>query len=125
MASTRVLATIFAIAIVLKLILIISRSNLWVKAAGIMLGNYMRTMVIYLMLSAIVGYYVLTRINIIDVAAVMLFTSLLIGIALAPYSASLLKLPENVMRVGVGKAWLPMLIWGLLALWVLYAVLFN
>jgi hypothetical protein len=125
MAPTNVLATIFAIAVLIKLIFIISKPNLWKKATDFLLGNYLRTTVIYLILAVIVGYYVLTSINIIDVAAVMLFTSLLIGVALAPYSTSLLRLQEDVMKVGLEKAWLPMLIWGLLALWVLYAVWFN
>ncbi len=92
------------------------------KIVDVIMKNYVRTMVIYLILAAIVGYYVLTSINIMDVAVVMLFTSLLIGVSLAPYSTSLIKLQEEVMSVGVGKAWLPMLIWGILALWILYAV---
>jgi hypothetical protein len=122
MAPTKVLATIFAVAVLVKLTLIICKPDLWMKLLDLIMKKYVRTMVIYMMLAAIVGYYVLTTIHIIDVAAVMLFTSLLIGVSLAPYSTSLLKLREDVMSVGIGKAWLPMLIWGILALWVLYAV---
>lgn len=122
MAPTKVLATIFAAAVLVKLTLIICKPDLWMKIVDLFIKKYVRTMVIYAVLAAIVGYYVLTTIHIIDVAAVMLFTSLLIGVSLAPYSTSLLKLREDVMNIGVGKAWLPMLIWGILALWVLYAV---
>ncbi len=122
MAPTKVLATIFAVAVLVKLTLIICKPDLWMKLLDLIMKKYVRTMVIYMMLAAIVDYYVLTTIHIIDVAAVMLFTSLLIGVSLAPYSTSLLKLREDVMSVGIGKAWLPMLIWGILALWVLYAV---
>jgi hypothetical protein len=121
MPPIKILAIIFAIAVLVKLTLIISRPDLWMKVVDVIMEKPVRTMVIYLTLAAIVGYYVLTKITIIDVAAVMLFTSLLIGVGLAPYSTSLLKLRDDVMSVGLRKAWLPVLIWGLLALWILYA----
>ena len=123
MTSIKILATIFALAVLVKLALIIIRPNLWMKVVDVILKNYVRTMVVYLVLAAIVGFYVLTNLSIVDVAAVMLFTSLLGGVSLAPYSTSLKKLQEEVMSVGLGKTWLPMLIWGLLALWILLAAL--
>ena len=123
MTSIKILATIFALAVLVKLALIIIRPNLWMKVVDVILKNYVRTMVVYLVLAAIVGFYVLTNLSIVDVAAVMLFTSLLGGVSLAPYSTSLKKLQEEVMSVRLGKTWLPMLIWGLLALWILLAAL--
>ncbi len=122
MTSIKILAAIFAVATLVKLAFIIARPRIWAQAADVIIKNYQRMTVIYLIGAAIVGYFVLTRINIIDVAAVMLFTALLIGLALAPYSESLLKLSDDVMKVGMGKTWLAVLIWGLLALWTLYAV---
>jgi hypothetical protein len=121
MSPTKILATIFAIAVLVKITLIIIKPNLWMKVVDVIMENYVRTMVIYLVLAAVVGSYILTRISILDIAVVMLFTSLLVGVSLLPYSASLLKLREDILRVGLGKAWLPMLIWSLLALWILHA----
>jgi hypothetical protein len=122
MTPTKILAIIFAVAILVKLAFLIIRPRLWARAAHAVIGNYATATVIYLILAAIVGYYVLTSINIVEVAAVMLFASLLIGLSLAPYAASLVKLSDEVMQVGLGKTWLALVIWGLLALWVLYAV---
>ena len=121
MGPNKILASIFALAILIKLAFIIARPNLWMKFAGVLIENSARTTVIYLILAAIVGYYVFSRISILDAAAVMLFTSLLMGLSLAPYGKSLLKLGEEAMSTGLGKAWLPLLLWGLLALWILYA----
>jgi len=122
MTPIKVLATIFAFAVLAKLTFLIVKPDLWMGFVGVFLKNYTMTIIIYLALAAIVGYFILTSISITDVAAVMLFTSLLIGIALVPYSTSLLKIAEEAMSTGLGKAWISMVIWGSLALWVLYAV---
>jgi hypothetical protein len=119
----KILATIFAVAVLVKLIFLVINPNLWMKKIGGLLKNPLMTTAVYLGVATIVGYFVLTRISIIDVAAVMLFTSLLIGLGLAPYSSFLLKMGEEMINKGVGKAWLALVIWGALALWVLFAVL--
>jgi hypothetical protein len=119
----KILATIFAVAVLVKLIFLVINPNLWMKKIGGLLKNPLMTTAVYLGAATIVGYFVLTRISIIDVAAVMLFTSLLIGLGLAPYSSFLLKMGEEMINKGVGKAWLALVIWGALALWVLFAVL--
>ena len=92
------------------------------KTVGAMLNYPVATTLIYLFLAGIVGYYVLSNIAIIQIAAVMLFTSLLGGIGLAPYSRVMLRLGEEILNEGVSKAWLSMLIWTLVAIWVLYTV---
>jgi hypothetical protein len=122
MAATEILATIFAVVVLVKLSILLTNPKLWMSMAGALLRHNVLTMLIYLGLAAIVGYYVLLSLNIIEVAAVMLFTSLLLGLSLVPYSTAIINLPEEVLSIGVGKAWLAMLIWGALAIWVLYAV---
>jgi hypothetical protein len=87
------------------------------------LQNSILITVIYLVLAGIVGYYILASFSIVQVAAVMLWTSLLIGVAVAPYSDIILKWREEVLSKGLGKAWLGISIWTVIAVWVLYAVL--
>jgi hypothetical protein len=52
----------------------------------------------------------------------MLFTGLLTGLSLIPYSAQFLKLGTEMTAGGFGKAWLSLVIWGVLALAVLCRV---
>jgi len=77
-------------------------------------------------LAIVVGYYVLTRLYIVDVAAVMLFTALVMGVGMMPYSKELLKIAEEMSMTRsdlLRNAWLPIVIWGVIALWVLTSVL--
>lgn len=122
MTPIEILATIFAVIVIIKLAVITADPNLWMKTAGALLKNQVLTTIIYSVLAVIIGYYVFTALSVVQVAAVMLFTSTLIGIGLAPYSKIILKLGEELSDVGVSKAWLAMLIWGMLAIWVLYSV---
>ncbi len=122
MTPIEILATIFAVIVIIKLAVITADPNLWMKTAGALLKNQVLTTIIYSVLAVIIGYYVFTALSVVQVAAVMLFTSTLIGIGLAPYSKIILKLGEELSDVGVSKAWLAMLIWGVLAIWVLYSV---
>jgi hypothetical protein len=122
MLGKKILASIFAVVILLKLIALATGPAKWLGLTGVFLGHYTILMVIYLVLLVITGYYVLTRLDLLDVAVVMFFTSLLVGLSLIPYAAALLKLQEDIITVGLGKVWSVVAIWGLIALGVLYRV---
>ncbi len=122
MTSIEILATIFAVLVLVKLILATLLPELWMEVTYAILQKVVVITGIYLMLAVIVGYYVLAGLSIVQVASVMLWTSLLIGVGLAPYSNIILKLREEILSVGLSKAWLAMLIWAVIAIWVLYAV---
>jgi uncharacterized membrane protein len=73
-------------------------------------------------LLVITGYFVFTRIDLIDVAVVMLFTSVLLGLSLLPFLASMPQLREAIVSVGLAKFWSPLIIWAAIAVAVLYRV---
>ena len=77
---------------------------------------------IYLGLLVITGYVVFTRIDLLDVAVVMLFTSILLGLSLVPYLASVPKLTEAIVSVGLAKFWPGFDIWAAIAVAVLYRI---
>ena len=122
MTPLEIIATIFAVFVLVKLIIVTISPNFWMKVAGAVLKGHMVTMVIYLVLAGIVGHFVFSSLTIIQIAAVMLLTSLLTGIGLAPYSRALLTLGEEMVREGISKAWPAMVIWAVLATWVLFTV---
>ncbi|MFQ5572518.1 MAG: hypothetical protein ACE5G0_22825 [Rhodothermales bacterium] len=122
MTAIELLATLFAVTVLVKLAIVSVRPKLWMNITGGLLGHYVLTTIIYSILAVIVGYYVLTSVSIVEVAAIMLLTSLLIGIGVAPYSGTILKWRDEILSIGVGRAWLAIVIWAALALWVLYTV---
>jgi hypothetical protein len=122
MLGKKILAVIFAAAILIKLAFLLISPESWLGATQSFIGHYTAIMVIYLVLLAITGYYVFTRLDLIDVAVVMLFTSILLGLSLIPYVASVPQLPEAIVNVGFAKVWPAWLLWAAIAAAVLYRI---
>ncbi|MBM4285463.1 MAG: hypothetical protein FJ128_09470 [Deltaproteobacteria bacterium] len=117
-----ILAFFFAVAVLAKLGLLLLQPRLWLDVVRPLVADPVRLMRLYAGIAAVSGLVVLIRLSIIDVAAVMVFASSLIGLALAPYGSSLLKLTEEISQEGLEKAWAPFAVWIILALWVLYSL---
>jgi inner membrane protein involved in colicin E2 resistance len=122
MLVKKILAGLFALIILLKLVFVVTSPQQWMGFTAVLLGHYGLVMAIYLILLVITGYYIFSSLNLVDIALVMFFTSLLMGLALIPYSTLLLSLNEQIMASGMGKAWLAILIWGALAIAILFRV---
>ncbi len=122
MLVKKILAGSFALIILLKLVFVVTSPQQWMGLAAVFVGHYVLVMAIYLILSVITGYYIFSSLNLIDIALVMFFTSLLTALALIPYSTLLISLNEQIIARGMGKAWLAMLIWGALAVAILFRV---
>lgn len=121
MLGKGILAGIFAVVILFKLITLIINPNLWIRAVEVFLGYDAPVIFLYLVLILITGYYLFSTLDLLDIAVAMFFTSLLIAIGILPYATALLKLREEI-SIGVSKAWLAAAIWGALAAAVLFKV---
>ena len=111
MLGKKILAGIFAAVILIKLAFLLISPEQWLGATQAFLGHYAVMMGIYLVLLVITGYFVFTRLDLIDVAVVMLFTSILLGLSLIPYLASMPQLPEAIVNVGFAKVWPAWILW--------------
>jgi hypothetical protein len=125
MLGKKIIAVIFAAVILIKLAFLLISPSLWLGATQGFLGHYTAIMVIYLVLLVITGYFVFTSLDLIDVAVVMLFTSLLLGLSLIPYLASMPQLPEAIVNVGFARVWPAWILWAGIAVAVLYRVFTN
>ena len=121
-----VIGAIFAIFILVKVLIVLIKPQLWMKeVAEPLLRNPVLATAVYAILAIVVGYFVFMRLTIAEVAAVMFFTVLLIGLGLPPYSKALLKTAEEMLASRselLRRAWLPLVIWVVIALWVLSTV---
>jgi hypothetical protein len=122
MLGKKILAGVFAALILIKLAFLLISPSLWLGATQAFLGHYAVVMGFYLVLLVITGYVVFTRLDLIDVAVVMLFTGVLLGISLIPYLAVMPKFPEAVASVGFGKVWPAFILWAAIAVAVLYRI---
>jgi len=125
MTPIEILAAIFAILVLVKLLFVAVNPKFWMKGVESILSNYVFTTVVYVLLAIIIGYIVFKSLSIVQVAAVMLFTSVLIGLTLIPYSKEFLTLGKELTSTQskiFRKAWLAIVIWAGIAVWTLYAV---
>ncbi len=121
MLVKKILAGLFALVILLKLAIVLLSPQQWMGFAGTLPEHYGLVTAIYLILLVITGYYI-SHLDLIDIALVMFFTSILVGLALLPYATLLLSLNQQIIAIGIGNAWLTIVIWGALALAILYRV---
>ncbi len=122
MLGKKILAGVFAALILIKLAFLLVSPEQWLGLTQTFMGHYAVTMAVYLVLLVIAGYYIFTSLDLIDVAVVMLFTATLMGLSLIPYSGSMVKLGQDFVAMGLGKAWLALLIWAAIAVAVLYKI---
>jgi hypothetical protein len=122
MSGKEILAVIFAGLTLLKIVFGLINPGTWMGLSAAFLGHYNLVMGIYLGLLLITGYYIFTSLDLIDVAVVMLFTSTLVGLTLIPYTGAMVKMGEEIGVQGLGRAWLGLLLWVVIAGAVLYRV---
>lgn len=122
MGALEVIAVIFALIILVKLILVlIVKPKPIIKLAEKIYKQTVLISVCYIIILAVVAYFLFAELNIIQIAAAGLFGILLYGFILIQYPKELLKFSEEVLK-DKQKAWLPWLFFVALALWVLYTV---
>ena len=122
MLGKKILAVIVAVLVLLKLAILLIAREQWLGMAQAAVTHTSVVMVAYLILLAIIGYFMFATIDLIDIAVVMLFTGLLMGLNLIPYAASLQTMTQEIAAAGLGRAWLALIIWIAIALAVLYRV---
>ena len=120
MSGKKILAGIFAALILFKLLFIIVSPGKWMGLVEVFLKHYAFIWWVYLALIIVTGYYIFTSLDLIDIVLVMFFTALIIGVSLIPFSDAWLKLGKEIAAKGLGKAWLSVVIWGALAVAVLF-----
>ena len=122
MLGKKILAVIFAALVLIKLALLLIMPQQWLGMAQTFLGYSATLTAFYLIALIVTGYFIFTTMQLIDVAVVMLFTGLLVGFSLVPYAVSLQPAVQQFAAAGLGRAWLPWIVWIALAVAVLYRV---
>jgi ABC-type protease/lipase transport system fused ATPase/permease subunit len=125
MIVMKILGAIFAIAVLVKLIVFLIHPKAWMRVAETLLKAHKITTLVYLVLAIIAAACIFTRLDIIEVAAVMFFTTVLMAMAMIPYSKAMLKLKEEISgsRLEILRnSWLAILVWLGFAIWILWAI---
>tara|TARA_Y100000310_G_C20168640_1_gene572570 strand:+ start:223 stop:597 length:375 start_codon:yes stop_codon:yes gene_type:complete len=124
MNAITIMALVFALFGAIKLIIVLIKPEQWIKITDVILKKSITNMVIFLALLVITGYYLLQSLTILEVGASMLFTSLLMALAWIPYKDELMKLRPKLIKEGLAKSWLVILLWIILLVWMFYEIIF-
>jgi hypothetical protein len=123
MTPVEIMAFIVALFAIIKLIMLLANPTAWMRLPKILNAQPIVSMLVSLVLAAIVLYYLLAELTIIQIFACLLFVMLLMMSAFSPFSKDLVDMAAKMLNKStLKKAWLPSLVWVLLVVWVLYAL---
>src|SRR3989338_8625907 len=124
MTPVEILAFIFAVLVLVKVLLVMFNPQLRIRIAENLLQQSTLLMFIYTLGAALAGYYLLMDLTFVQIAAVMLFTTLLIGMASIPFGKELIHLVRQVMKNRVEylqKSYFTLILWMCIAIYILYS----
>jgi len=128
MTPIEIIATIFGVAVVIKMLFFLFAPKELIKFTKPFLQffkkNHMISTVIMLIIGGILANYIFAVMGIVEVAAVMMLTSILYGLTIMNFMDKYLdKVVREMTKKGaINKIWLPVLIWLILGIWVLYTL---
>jgi hypothetical protein len=124
MTTIEIFALIIALIAGIKILVILVSPKTWLNSVVKPIYSKSTLMgVIAFILAAIVLYYLLQEITIIEIFAVMLFICLLAATGFSVYYKEVLGLAGKLVnKAVVKKSWFYIIIWIILIVWVLYSL---
>ncbi len=115
--AIEIFALILAVIVLLKLIVLLIKPDMLFKFSKKLFKQVKLFQVLILIVGAVVLYYLLQTLTIVQIFAVTFFVGSLYALLLAAYAEKLMKLfkPKTIVK----DNWLTFLIWTILSLWVL------
>lgn len=112
---------VFAIGVLIKLLICAFNPKGWLKFAKSIYKSPSVLFVVELILAAILLYYLLMELTIIQIFATISLGALLTGMTFAIYNKEAMDFAGKFLKGKslLKRAWLPILIWLALAIWVL------
>ena len=116
------LALAIAVFSLVKIGFILIKPKAWMVFAGKIWRKPKITGSVALILSAVVLYYLLQELTIVQIFASMLFFALLIAMGFVPYIKELISFNRKNMKKIIKESRFYILIWLLLIIWVLWEI---
>ncbi len=125
METITTFALIIAVIALVKILVILVKPKAWYGVVKSVWKAPALMMIVCLILAAIVFYYLIQELSIVQIMATMLFLALLYGMTFAVYSKETIVWAQKMLndRKFLAKGWLPILIWLALILWALKEIL--
>ena len=126
MNSVEIIALILVIVALIKLVILLINPKSWMSFVKKLYSSPNLLLGIELILTAIVFYYLIQYLTIIEIMAGVCFGALLTGMAFATYGKELMPIFIRLFNKGgiFKKAWLPILVWLALCIFALKILFF-
>lgn len=127
LGTIEIIALIAIILAAIKILVLLVNPKTWMSVVKFVYGNPSVTMVVSLILSVLVLWYLLgAGITIIEIFAVMTLIACLGAMGVAAYSKDIVALAGKMLKDKnvVKKAWLAIIVWIALILWALKILFF-
>ena len=124
-SAVEVFAALFAIMGLTKIVVVVVNRKRWRPVALGIYGNARISSCFFAVLAIVVFYFLIQELSIVQIFAVMLFSSLMIGLSLLQYSDEMTSLIKEVFEKKFSVAQKVLIfVWIVLQLWVLKSVFF-
>lgn len=124
MTPLEIIAAIFAALVLIKLIILSINPKKWFKLVKPVMNNIEKVKYVYLIFAGVIGYYIFeSGMTIVQVSAVLFFSSLLISLSIFRYMKPIFKHAKKTVDKGFWKEfWLEILIWAGICVWTLVTI---
>ena len=121
-----IITVVFAVIVLIKLVIVSFNPKSWIDNIAVPIyKNPSTSSVVMTLVAALIFYYLLAELTIVQIYAVIAFTSMLIGVSFMHYSKDMLTLVKHVSKRKIeGSMWILMVFWFLVSVWAIWAVLF-
>jgi hypothetical protein len=122
--AIEMIAVLFALFILVKMAFLFVKKEAWFNAmVKPSIKNSKGIVIVFLVLAAVIFYYLIQALSIVEIFAVLAFSSFLIFLSLFAYSEDLFKFANKIYSKKFNFwMWLQIVIWFVLAVWVLVVV---
>ena len=125
MSPLEIIAVLLVALFAIKMLVLMVSPRAWYrKVVKPVYGNPKVYMWVLVALAAIILYYLLQELNIVQIFAATAFVTLLMGIGVLAFSKDILDLADRMLRKKniLKRAGLSILIWTVLSIWVLWTI---
>lgn len=124
MTPIEIFALIVAAIVLIKTLVVVSYPKKWMNVVDVVWKNPNLILTVSTVLAAVVLFYLLKTISIVEIFAVILFVMLISVSTVSVYSRDIRALARKMLKDKkiVRKFWAAILIWVLLCIWVLISI---
>ena len=124
LSSIEVMALILAVIGIIKVVVILVNPSAWRGVIRTVYGSRGMLTIVSLVFGAVTLYYLLKELTIVQIFASMLFLMFVMLLAVSAYSKQLLAFYDTLLkdRAVIAKAWVAIIVWAILTVWVLYSI---